>query len=280
MTFSGSIFKYYLRQQSNIEDYLMQCVAHAEPEAVHQLRLCIKKLRAFNILAMNTGLRIQQEHMQQNFSMKKMFKLAGQIRDTQVQIQMLDAYEQKVSVVFPEFSDWLLKREKKRISKLCDQAGKRVAHVTTYNELQAMQPFYTELNDKLMTDAAVDLLNRMYTKAQKLSTGYISNENLHSIRKIAKQLKYILNILISCYPEFYFDRIPISALREIDVVAGHWHDHLLRIDLLGTWNKKMQVIDDQTKQKYKEFADYCNASLGEAYDQACAVVKSNLFEQV
>jgi CHAD domain-containing protein len=228
---------------------------------------------------MNTGLRIQQEHMQQNFSMKKMFKLAGQIRDTQVQIQMLDAYEQKVSVVFPEFSDWLLKREKKRISKLCNQAAKRVAHVTTYNELQAMQPFYTELNDELMTDAAVDLLNRMYTKAQKLSTGYISNENLHSIRKIAKQLKYILNILISCYPEFHFDRIPISALREIDVTVGHWHDNLLRIDLLGRCIEKMQVDDDEASQKYKEFMDYCNVSLIESYEQACEIVKSNLLEQ-
>jgi CHAD domain-containing protein len=276
MATSESIYDYYLHQQSNSENYLEQCMVHAEPEVVHQLRLCIKKLRAFNILAKEIGLSRHEEHKRMTFRTKKMFKLAGQIRDIQVQILLLSAYEEKTGSTYPEFSKWLVKREKKRISRLCRIPRKDKNQETSGNEPNAAFSGIVDASDETVINSAVIVLDGLYSKVQKLATGYISDENLHRIRKIAKQLKYIQNIMFSCYPDFHFDPIHISTLREIDVAAGHWHDKLLRIELLGRYIETMQESNEQTTRHYHELMDVCFLELDVAYEEACSIVKSKL----
>lgn len=277
MAASESIYEYYLHQLSNSENYLEQCMVHAEPEVVHQLRLCIKKLRAFNILAKEIGFTRHEEHKRMTFRTKKMFKLAGQIRDIQVQILLLVAHEGKTGMAYPEFSKWLIKRENKRISRLCRIPYKDKNQETSGNDLKTAFSGIADASDETVINSAVNVLVGLYSKMRKLATGYISDENLHRIRKIAKQLKYIQNVMFSCYPDFHFDPIiHISTLREIDVAAGHWHDRLLRIELLGRCIEKLDAADEHTILKYQEFLNVCYSELDVAYEEACSIVKSKL----
>lgn len=249
---------------------------HAEPEVVHQLRLCIKKLRAFNKLAKQLGLDNHEVYADLTFHLRKMFKLTGQIRDTQVQIHMLDEHEVKTGIQYPELKKWLVSREKKRISRLTRSPRKALTHSTEEKSYRETIDGISHLNDKIILESADKVLNNLYLKSQKLATGNISDVNLHRIRKLTKQIRYILNVLHCSYPDYVYKRVNIASLREIEAAAGDWHDNLIRIELLGRFLEKLKQSDNPSLLKYQQLVDECSAELETFYNSACEVVKGKL----
>lgn len=274
----GSIFEYYLHQRNNSEDYLAQCRVHAEPEAVHQLRLCIKKLRAFNKLAVKLGLTTHFSQLQIAFHLKKMFRLAGQIRDIQVQIQLLGKYQEDTATDFPEFYKWLLIREAKRIAKLSAKKSKGGNKLYSNSDNDDLSNRFSRLSENTIQGCGLSLLDDLYSRAIDLSDGSISNDNMHLIRKIVKQIKYLLNMMQSSYPDFMYDRILIIELKEIDVTAGDWHDKLLRVDLLNRFLAGRHKPEIALVPEYQKFLDVCMAETESAYAETCQVVKRILLK--
>lgn len=249
---------------------------HAQPEVVHQLRLCIKKLRAFNKLAKQLGLDNHEEYADLTFHFRKMFKLTGQIRDTQVQMHMLDDHEAKTGIPYPEFKKWLVSREKKRVSRLTHSPRRVLTHPTEEKSYKETIDGISHSNDRIILESADNVLDNLYRKAQKLATGNISDVNLHRIRKITKQIRYILNVLHCSYPDYVYKRVNIATLREIEAAAGEWHDNLIRTELLGRFLEKFQKSDKPDLFKYQQLADFFSDELESFYDNACKVVKEKL----
>jgi len=275
-----SISDYYLYQQLKAEKYLERCLAHADPEVVHQLRLCIKKLKAYDLLADQLGFEDHEENRELTFSVKKLFRLAGQIRDIQVQLHLLSVHETKTGAAYPEFSQWLLKRENKRISRLFSSLPRASHHssLKTGNDLAIDALFL--LNDKSIENSADKVLNNLHVKIQKLAAGEISDANLHLIRKTTKRIRYILNMLYISNPNYNYDRITNRALREIEMAAGKWHDYLVRNELIDRFIKKIGPEESPGLIKYKHLSDVCSAELETAYKKACRIVKRKMFVQM
>jgi len=271
-----SIYDYYLHQLLNCGSYLEQCKVHAEPELVHQLRLSIKKLRAFKLLADRLEISDIDDYQQLIDGVKKMFKLAGQIRDTQVQIYMLASCKEQTGVAYTMFHKWLLKREKRKISQLCGSKFKSSINSEsgTISHGKASTIQLPEKN--AIISSAQILLNEMHLKTQILATGSIGNENLHEIRKITKQMRYIIAILTGIYTDFEYPKITVETLKEIENAVGNWHDNLIRIEFIERFVKKLKDNDEVILLKYKGLAEFSQTSLGEAYEKGCLIVKTNL----
>jgi CHAD domain-containing protein len=271
-----SIYDYYLHQLLNCGSYIEQCKVHAEPELVHQLRLSIKKLRAFKLLADRLEITGIEEYQQLIDGVKNMFKLAGQIRDTQVQIYMLASSKEQTGIGYTLFQKWLLRREKMKILQLCGSKYKSSIDSDSESAINGI-PKTSLLPEKAtIISSAQNLLDEMYVKTQILATGSIGNENLHEIRKVVKQMRYINNILTGIYPEFHYHRITPEELKDIENAVGNWHDNLIRIEFIERFMKKIKNRDEVIVLKYKGLAEFSHSSLDEAYGKACQVVKSKL----
>jgi CHAD domain-containing protein len=271
-----SIYDYYLHQLLNCGSYIEQCKVHAEPELVHQLRLSIKKLRAFKLLADRLEISDIDDYQQLIDGVKKMFKLAGQIRDTQVQIYMLASCKEQTGTTYTLFHKWLLRREKRKISQLCGSKFKSSINSEsgTINNGIASTILLPEKN-AIITSAQI-LLDEMHLNTQKLATGSIGNENLHEIRKITKQMRYIIAILTGIYPDFQYPQITVETLKDIENAVGNWHDNLIRIEFIDRFVKKIKNHDEVIVLKYKGLEAFSHSSLDEAYEKACQVVKTKL----
>ncbi len=268
-----SIYEYYVHQHRKVELYLEQCIDHAEPELVHQLRLTIKKLRAINKLARQSGFDDSEEYERLATRVKKLFKMAGEIRDMQVQIQLLDTYEEFTGNEYTEFRRYLHKREKKRISQLCDAPHKVKAQPAAIAANEKTGSRLSGMDDQAITNSAMAVLDGIYQQTTKLSKGRISNVSLHSIRKKVKQVRYIHNVLEVVYPGFNYERIPDSTIREIESTAGHWHDCLVRVEVLRDCITKMKKPDSATKVKYRKLMGVFRDELKVAYKNACLAVR-------
>lgn len=271
-----SIHEYYLHQHRNIEHYLELCLSLAEAELVHELRLSIKRLRAFHKLAEQLNSEDQHEQIFIKHRVRKLYKVAGQLRDTQVQIHLLTAFEEQTGIDYPEFGKWLLNREKKRISRFGRKPQHFVPHTTTQSMHEKIGSLLAQATDETILKGAGNALDGLYVKAQKLSSFDMNERNLHLIRTITKQMRYILNIMNHSYPDFIFREISINSLKEIEVAAGHWHDNLVRIELLGKFMDKMKAEDETTKFKYQKLYSACKSELDISYSETYRIVRKAL----
>ena len=120
------------------------------------------------------------------------------------------------------------------------------------------------------------MASHLQLKAKKLSTGSIPERDLHRIRIITKQIRYVSQIVKHCYSDFNFHEISFESLRKIETVAGKWHDYLVRIELLERFIKKHEHSDHSDSIKYQAFLTDCKKELELAYKNACRVVKHEM----
>lgn len=274
-----SIHEYYLHQHRNIEHYLELCLSHPEVELVHELRLSIKKLRAFHKLAEQLFSEDQAEPVYIKHRVRQLYKVAGQLRDTQVQIHLLTAFEEQTGIEYAEFGKWLLKREKKRISRFGRKPKHLVPHSTNQRTHERIGSLLSQTTDEAILYGAGRALAGLYLKAQKLSIGDMNDQNLHLIRTLTKQMKYIFNIMHHSYTDFVFREISVAELHEIEVAAGHWHDNLIRIELLEKFMDKMRAEDEIVKFKYQKLFGACKSELDISYNDTYRIVRKALSPQ-
>jgi CHAD domain-containing protein len=272
-----SIHEYYLHQHRNIENYLALCMVHAETELVHELRLSIKKLRAFHKLAEELCETEMEEHIHIKNRVRRLFRIAGQLRDTQVQIHMLVSVQELTGVEYPEFLTWLLKREKKRISRFGSKPLQVIPQATTDTVLQKIGNWLEQANDETIKAGAGNVLTAMYSRVKKLAAGKMNPKVLHLIRTITKQIKYILNVMHHCYPDFSFSYISVDTLHNSETSVGQWHDKLVRVELLEKFMAKSNFEDDKLlRVRYQVFLKACKSELNIAYKDAYRIVRQGL----
>jgi len=273
-----SLHEYYLHQHRNIEHYLELCSSHPEAELVHELRLCIKRLRAFHKLAEQLYSDGMVEHIHMKHRVRQLYNVAGQLRDTQVQIDMFTSLEEQTGMKYPEFGKWLLRREKKRIRRFGKKPEQVVPQTTSQSTHEKIGNLLALADDETILENAGNVLFGLYSMAKKLSGGNSNDKDLHQLRRITKQMRYIISIMTHSYPDYTYKAISVKSLREIEVAAGHWHDNLVRIVLLGKFMEKKKFIDDSLELKYQELFNKCKSLLDTSYNEAYGLVRNTLLQ--
>jgi len=271
------LIKYCLQQHIDIERYMIQSIVQADPEAIHQLRLSIKKLRTFHILAKQFGY-LDKEPSYLAIKVKKLFKIAGTIRDTQVQKDLLKTYEEESGVMSPEFSEWLCKREEKHFLQLHLSLPKEIKN----NQNPILSPevitIFIKVGDEAILKTSVAVMDDLYFKIRDLLASTLSDDDLHYVRKIAKQLRYLQTMVKHSFPDFQYEKISVVGLKEIETATGNWHDNLIRIELLKKFMRKISKKDDTLFLHYQNLSATYTNMLSQAYVHACQVVKNEILQ--
>ena len=253
-------------------------MVHADKEVVHELRLSIKKLRAFHKLAEELCPAEVDELIHINKRVRRLFRLAGQLRDTQVQIHMLVSVQDNTGIDYPELNKWLMKREKKRILRFGRKPLHVLTHATADATLHKIGYWLALASDEAILKGGGKVLAALNAKAMKLSAAKMNEQDLHLIRTIIKQIKYILNIMHHSYPDFRFSDVSVDSLHKIETSVGNWHDNLVRVELLDKFMGKSDYeADSQLLDKYQKLFKSCKAELNVAYKDAYRIVRNELF---
>ena len=252
----------------------------AEVELVHEFRLSIKKLRSFYKLTEQIVLDDTKDHTAFRRRVRQLFKVAGQLRDTQVQIQLLASFQEKAGIDYPEFGKWLTKREKKMILQFFKKPHQLAPYPTAMHAHHEIGNLLALAGDETILNGAVKALSQLFGEARDLSLGNMNDLKLHRIRTIIKQMRYIQNIMHHSYPDFLFTKLPVETLREIEVAAGQWHDFLVRVEMLKRFMEKMDPLDNTNKFKYQKFLTDCEAELSISFAQTSNLVQHALLSDI
>ena len=218
---SHQILDYFRKHRQLIEENLVLSEDPSNTEAIHNLRLSIKRLRVVAWLTsiiseptFNSGEKLLE--------VNKLFKRSGRLRDIQVIKQLMIGFDR--TELHPVIESFIHRESKQRL---------KFEQVLKIFDQSCLDDFEKGLTDSLQGKsthqimyAGLSLLTNMEIELHELYHGSADEERLHHIRTRLKSINYLNNIFEDRLPIQDQLNISIERLQETGEIAGTWHDCL------------------------------------------------------
>jgi len=226
-----------------LKNYLI-AVKSADVDAVHEMRVSLKRI--------DTLLRMLNYTEKSNYRLKKcfnplksLFKLAGPLRDFQVQLILLDEIKTGISIdeiIINEF-----KAKKNQLVERFILNRELINLFQIKRNFNIVKRYIDSIEEKRIANkilkfqvSRIKLLSHFSNKHEKLF-------NLHNARKMLKDLGY----LIEMANQKPLPEIPqYTTYRETGHYLGTWHDRDVMIKYLDKLGLKSKITSDKYYSLY------------------------------
>jgi CHAD domain-containing protein len=253
------IVEYYRKHRILIEENLQLSRDPKDVEAIHNMRLSIKRMRVVADLAdrISEG---KFKSKQQLTDINKLFKSAGRLRDIQVGIQLLAEFDkEKLVKVIDSFET----KELKQRRKYDDVLGEFDPGVLAGFEDELIR-HTGNADEKLIMFAGLSMLSELELSIHQTYHASGDEKRLHRIRRKLKDINYLNNIYDEALPVAEQLNIDLEKLRNLGEIAGSWHDALVLESILGKHiakypdesNAIVEVLSEVNSRKKELYQEY------------------------
>lgn len=217
-----AIYHFLETQLQLFKGHFLITQASMDEEAIHQMRVAIKRIRTIQKL---------KKHIQfpsiidsdQYKTIKTIFAHSGNLRDLQIQQNLLNKYSNALRFGFFELADHLNTREKELTEKLNQTI--RETDFSKFLEIPEPAESMEEVSDKSdLETESLDFLHKKINNIHKLIFTLDQDVYVHDLRKQIKQLFFILQFLKNHFPESVVSTYNIKTLKNIGEKIGDWND--------------------------------------------------------
>lgn len=215
-----TIFRdYFTEKIKDFNIYHTNLLFQTTENDIHRLRTSIKKLRTFNTLL--DGLLFRYKDFPKGFI--EVFKLTGEIRDIQIQQNVLKDIDSK-------YKSYLIYSCQDKISKfkIKDNFDLEIQYLE--DKLSMVENYH--IDEQIISNIKTHV-KIIYNEILDMVKN-ISPDNLHDIRKKIKRVYYIKLML--------GDKVDIKKFYDIQETIGLWHDCDVTIENIKNLN--LREIDD------------------------------------
>ncbi len=238
-----AIYHFLETQLQLFRGYFLVVRASMDEEAIHQMRVAIKRIRTIRKLKKHIHFPSLLNESQYN-SIKTIFAISGQVRDLQIQRNLLKGYINELEFTFDDFATYLEELENQLLGKFRQTI--QTINFNQFNEVARVDEPLGESEDRIdLEKESVDFLCKKIDKIDKLILLINNDEFVHTLRKQVKQLFFILQFLKKHFPGNEFGQFKLKALKNIGEHIGNWNDRdvfLSRVnEFLGSKDDKSPV---------------------------------------
>lgn len=244
---TSPILIYYQKHRAIVDEALILCENTDNIEAIHSMRLSIKRIRVVGKLAdiISDGTFNSKSRLKE---INKFFKKSGKLRDSQVTKHLLmDFNDQSLLPVIEMFTS----REIKQRSKF------EVA-LSSFDKLYfddfevALKDMILGVSEKKVLSCGNTLLNNLEGEMQEIFHASTDEKRMHDIRTRLKDINYLNNIFDQQLPVREYLHIDVERLRELGEMAGAWHDCLNLEKIVRKYiNKTPDSVDTSALQDFR-----------------------------
>jgi len=218
---SNQILEYFRKHKSIIEENLQLCEDPLDTEAIHNLRLSIKRLRVVLRLASMIDRNSFDVSIQKK-EINKLFKRSGRLRDIQVTRQLLIDFENPaLEPIIERFG------QREATQRLKFEQRLEVFDEDVLNDLEGeLTKALGGISPQAILQAGLHLLTEMEIELHEIFHGSTREKRMHEIRTRLKDINYLNNIFDDQIPIQDQLNISVERLRELGEIAGSWHDCL------------------------------------------------------
>ena len=216
------LLNYYHEQSDWSVLHLESAKSEFSVEGFHELRVGIKRIRALFefVEALYPG---HWDARSESKPFKRLFKVAGRVRDPQVQLALVAELERKLGFRCDKINFVLEEL-------LISGKQKFVDFVRDFNENEFQQSgirLESALKNQEEGGAVSRAVSIMNTRlsALKISPELLGNsEELHKLRIRLKAVTFLLGLVSECFPEAVSGKFPVENLKACGALLGRWHD--------------------------------------------------------
>lgn len=224
-----------------------------EVEGVHDLRVDIKRFRAFFHLIESINPIFQAKlHFK---PIRRLFKSAGPLRDAHVQQASVQKWSAKLELELSEYFNYLKQKEMKGRKDFSKCAKKF--------DFQVFNSNWIKIRQMLMYISADYIQHKSEEKFQQMVLDIIQFKNnqdfkeddYHSIRILSKEARYILEILQKCFPAQEAWEELNKSLRSLHQALGKWHDCDIALQFLEGFFLDYTGSDLFSSDSYSQYSE-------------------------
>ncbi len=245
---------YLLEQKRNFVVNYKTVIKTQDIDTVHDMRVAVKRL--------NTTIRMLNFNEKANFRLKKSFvpirfvyKQFGEIRDFQVLAALVKEFQQKMELDLSAIIDYCGKRIEYEISELSNSI-KLFRYHTILRNFKLIEKY---IENKTHDDLSSKVLNYKENRIEKMRFyADKSNErrNLHEVRKMIKDISYLMEMSIEVLPAFSSE---LKLYKELGSLLGTWHDRAVLLNYLRHYQRNdkntnldfSKLFEEITKEKFE-----------------------------
>jgi CHAD domain-containing protein len=238
---SGKIINVFAKRFKKVKKHYNKLLEDFEIEEMHGFRLEMKKLRAF-IRLINTNIP-EQKKIKIGGKIKSFYNTAGNIRNLQLHQQRVSYICDEMLLEKPVLYLQLLHNEENKQKK---KAG-RIADKISYNKFR--KKIIDLVPDKLKAKSVQRfVIQKQHTLLELLFLRDYSDEALHEIRKVLKDLLYVWKYISSYLPA----TLPASFTnkKNIEVFAdklGEFHDLCIALNFFKPFYIDKIAVEEENK---------------------------------
>ncbi len=224
-----------------------------DEDGVHDLRVALKRLRAFFNLI---------EVLNNNFIAKKEFKKfrriakrTAMIRDSQVQQKLVKNAEINTGESFNDYREYLLEQEKKGIEIFLQFAKKNSLYALQRTEKDIRKSIANLSNISATTKAEGTFYNLRNNMLLLSGEEDLRQEVLHKVRILSKETHYVFEIVYTCFDLFVdeFDMFT-KEIKKVHQALGKWHDYDVALEFYEAYLRQSKSAKDD--EPHRRLADY------------------------
>jgi len=227
------ILTYYLKHKNLVLENLVKCEDPEDIEAIHDMRLSIKRMRVVAKLADQVS-KNKFNSKESLAELNKFFKKSGRLRDIQVTKSLLvDLNDNALGPIIEQFN----KREKKQRTKFDKTLSSFRVEVLDEIELK-LSTLLDGISEKRSFQAGHALFLVYQDEIQQIFHKNDREKRMHDIRTKLKDINYLNNIFEDKIPIQDYLNISVERLKELGEMAGSWHDCYNLISILNKYARK------------------------------------------
>jgi len=230
--FRDALLSYY-SEKAEIITYNYYLAVKRDVDGIHDMRVAIKRMKALFNLLQAAGIDFDAKKRFKHF--KRIAKNSGQLRDAQVQCDLMTKANKKQKRDLSGYEAYLANMEEegfqqfRKFSK-CDPLSKLKGKKKIISHtLKISTPVRAETMSR---GRFINLLNNLIMAGRDPE---YHEENLHKVRILSKEIHYTFEILTGCLG-LYEDRteFPVN-IKKVHSVLGKWHDCEVCLDLIADY---------------------------------------------
>jgi CHAD domain-containing protein len=233
-------------------------------DAVHDLRVSVKKMRAYLVLNQEiSGFEYKEKYKR----LKRFYAVAGKYRDTQMALSLAKKHEEQHDLFYPAF-------EKYQYAYLpfAEQWTKKAALEFDIADISRLRIILMEglnnISDIELREKLSKATENKLEEAKKLSASFV--HNAHEIRKLLKIVYYWLLVLPA--PLLLSD-VEMKDLEEILNTLGKWQDHVVLLERAVRFKKDWLLKHTKLYEHALHFENYIADEANDLLNRAAKETK-------
>jgi CHAD domain-containing protein len=259
-----TVDKLFEKYVEKFEAEFLRAINTEDEEAIHDLRVAIKKIRALFLFLKESGMADIKSDYPYLGNLKKIFKKAGKLREVHIHKNLYEQYRKRLGQDFPELEEHLRNLEEESRNAYHEYMP-GIQFRKFYRAANSLQKEIQGISRKKLNKKLYEFIRVRVEQCHQYMFEAHYEQHLHQIRKYMKHIRFIIGQQIGDVHKVFEDELSFEDTKKVEDILGEWHDRDEFRKLLEEYRNTLTQAGDagETASRLEAYLEAVNQDIRE-----------------